>query len=131
MQGDTEPVVDFILQLECTFCSAYGGDSLSDETRDALLHGQLQEWLRYEIMEAPAVLGASKYSELCLAARNEEQRQHELTKRRRLTKPSRRVTLQEAPAPTTSRASANTPLLLDATRARSMAVTSGQCFKCN
>ena len=107
MQGDTEPVADFILRIESTFRSAYGRDSLSYETRDTLLHGQLQEGLHYKIMEAPAVSGASKYSELCLVSRNEEQRQHELTKRQRLTKLTLRVTLQETPASSMSRASAH------------------------
>ena len=48
---------------------------MSTETRDTLLHGQLQEGLRYEIMESSTVSGATQYSELCLTARNEEKRQ--------------------------------------------------------
>lgn len=45
-----------------------------------LLHSQLQEGLRYELMKAPAVSGSHTYCELCLAARNEEKRVAELTK---------------------------------------------------
>ena len=45
---------------------------MSSETRSALLYGQLQEGLLYELLKAPAVSGAQKYSELCVAARNEE-----------------------------------------------------------
>ena len=57
-QGDNESVADFIRRLERTFKIAYGRDSMSQETRNALLHGQLQDGLRYEIMKAPAVSGA-------------------------------------------------------------------------
>ena len=63
---------DFIRRLERTFCLAYGHDKMLAETRDALLHGQLQEGLRQHLMEAPAVSGASSYSMLCHAAKNEE-----------------------------------------------------------
>ena len=55
---------------------------MSDETRDILLHGQLQEGLWYEIMKAPAVSGSHPYHELCLAAKNEEKRIDELAKLR-------------------------------------------------
>lgn len=48
---------------------------------DTLLHGQLQEWLRFELMRAPAVSGAQNYKELCSTARNEEKRIAELRKR--------------------------------------------------
>ncbi len=44
---------------------------MSSETRDALLHGQLQDGLKYEIMKAPTVSGLQMYKELCLAAQNE------------------------------------------------------------
>jgi len=44
---------------------------MSEETRSTLLHSQLQEGLRYEIMKAPAVSGSHGYKELCLASRNE------------------------------------------------------------
>ena len=47
---------------------------MSKETRDALLHSQLQESLRQEIMNGPAVSGALTYAELCVAAKNEERR---------------------------------------------------------
>ena len=80
-QGDNESVADFIRRLEHTFKVAYGRDSMSQETRNALLHGQLQDGLRYEIMKAPAVSGAQTYSELCLASQNEEKRLLELKKR--------------------------------------------------
>ena len=51
------------------------------ETRDALLHGQLQEGLRQHLMEALAVSSASTYTMLCHAAKNEERCQAELKKR--------------------------------------------------
>lgn len=46
------------------------------------LFAQLQEDLRYSLMESPAVSGATDYQALCLAAKNEEKRQIELKKRR-------------------------------------------------
>ena len=80
-QEDKQPVATFIRRLERTFQVAYGHDSMSVETRDTLLHSQLQEGLQQEIMHAPAVSGAQSYKELCLAARNEEKRLAELCKR--------------------------------------------------
>ena len=80
-QREAEPVGNFILCLERIFRTAYGRDNLSGETRDALLHGQLQEGLLYQLMEAPAVSGAQMYTELCVAARNEEKRLEGLRRR--------------------------------------------------
>ena len=54
---------------------------MSQETGNVLLHGQLQDGLRYEIMKAPAVSGAQNYNELCLASQNEEKQLLELKKR--------------------------------------------------
>lgn len=45
----------------------------SQETREALLYGQLQEGLRPDLMQNPPVSGALTYQELCMVARNEEQ----------------------------------------------------------
>ena len=53
---------------------------MTEETRKTLLHGQLQEGLRYALMKAPAVSGARDYQELCTAAKNEERRLNELIK---------------------------------------------------
>ena len=58
VQGDTEPVMDFILRLERIFRRAYGKDKMSAETKDTLLYGQLHAGLRYRLMKAPAVSGA-------------------------------------------------------------------------
>ena len=44
------------------------------ETKETLLHSQLQEELSDELMEASSVSGAQTYLELCLAAKNEEKR---------------------------------------------------------
>ena len=87
-QRDSEPVSDFIRRLEQLFKLAYGRDLMGDETRKMLLHCQLQEGLRDDIMEAPAVSGSRGYQELCLATRNEEKRLAELAKRRRYHKTS-------------------------------------------
>ena len=81
-QRQSENVADYISRLEQLFRRAHGREGISDETRDTLLHCQLQEGLRYEIMQAPAVSGSHTYPELCLAARNEERRIAELAKRR-------------------------------------------------
>ena len=59
-QGDHERVADFIRRLERTFNVAYGREGMSAETRDTLLHGQLQDALKHELMRAPAVSGATK-----------------------------------------------------------------------
>lgn len=80
-QHESESVGEFIRRLERIFQIAYGGDPMSAETRDTLLHGQLQEGLKYEILKGPAVSGAQSYTGLCLAAKNEEKRQAELRKR--------------------------------------------------
>ena len=81
LQKEGEAVSDFIRRLERTFRIAYGRDAMATDTRDTLLHGQLQEGLRFELMRAPAVSGAQNYKELCIAARNEEKRLAELRKR--------------------------------------------------
>ena len=81
-QEGKEKVTDFIRRLEKTFCLAYGQESMSTETRDALLYGQLQEGLGYALMESPAVSGATGYQSLCVAAKNEERRQAALKKRK-------------------------------------------------
>ena len=86
-QGDTEKVADFIRRLEHTFNVAYGREDMSVETRDTLLHGQLQDGLKHDFMQAPAVSGAQTYRKLCLAARNEKKRLAELKKRQQHFKP--------------------------------------------
>ena len=98
-QQENESVADFIRRLEQMFKLAYGRDGMSDETRGNLLHSQLQEGLRYEIMEAPAVSGSHGYKELCLAVRNEEKRLVELAKRRQYLKnpvPSTKLTTESS-----------------------------------
>lgn len=54
---------------------------MSKETRDTLLHSQLQEGLCDELMRSPTVSGAQTYLELCLTAKNEEKRLVSLKKR--------------------------------------------------
>ena len=71
-QGEQETVADLIRRLERTFKVAYGRDSMPQETRSALLHGQLQDALKHEIMKAPAVSGAQNYAALFMASRNEK-----------------------------------------------------------
>ena len=45
---------------------------MSIETRNALLYGQLQSGLAFDLSKAPAVSGTHNYEELCIAAKNEE-----------------------------------------------------------
>jgi len=63
-QEEKEEVTNFIRRLVRTFHLAYGHNSMSAETRDARLFGQLQEGLRYGLMESPAVSGATTSSPL-------------------------------------------------------------------
>ena len=81
-QKEKESVADFIYRMEKEFHIAYKNDTLSRDTREAFLYGQLQDGLHPELMYNPSVSGALTYQELCMAARNEEKRQAELQKRR-------------------------------------------------
>ena len=54
---------------------------MSNETRDMLLYCRVLEGLRYDLMKAPSVSGASNYSALCIAVKNEEKRLADLRKR--------------------------------------------------
>ena len=56
LQKAGETVADFNRQLESTFKIAYGWDGMAADTRDTLLHGQLQEGLGYELMRSPTSL---------------------------------------------------------------------------
>ena len=89
-QEEMEKTGDFIRHLERLFKVAFGHDNLSVETRNAFLYGQLQEGLRYRLMEAPDVSGAPDYQALCLAAKAEEKCLAELTKRRQYIRELRR-----------------------------------------
>ena len=80
-QQMNESVVDFVGRLEQVFQKGFGHERLSNETRDMLLYGQLQEGLLYSLLESPAVSGAQNYKELCLAAKREERRLNELKKK--------------------------------------------------
>ena len=130
-QGRQESVADFILRLEQTFCRAYGCNKVCEESRHALLHAQLQEGLKYAIMEAPAVLGSETYRKLCMAAKNEEHGQSELAKRQQYT----RTTIQSG-SNSVSRAQARTVPRDQATlthipRPSTKAPLQKRCYICN
>jgi hypothetical protein len=131
-QRESKPVGDFILRLERIFRSAHGRDTMSTETRDALLYGQLQEGLLYELLKAPSVSGAQRYSELCVAARNEEKRLAGLRRRQQLLQ-KRSAGGMEPSEPRSPRTSLptteNQPLL--GPRPASGTAPSVRCFKCN
>ena len=76
-----EKVADFVRRLERAFNIAYGRETLTKETREAFLYGQLQEGLLIQLLQNAAVSGAQNYRELVMAAKNEEQRLSELKKR--------------------------------------------------
>ena len=63
-------VSDFVRRLEKTFHRAYRHDAMLPETRNALPYAQLQEGLKYDLMEAPAVWSVGLY----VAAKSEERR---------------------------------------------------------
>ena len=86
-QGQRESIAEYIRRLEKMFRTAYGREGMSQETREALLYSQMQEGLKYELMESPAVSGATNYKQLCLSARTEEKRLIDLEKRRRFLQP--------------------------------------------
>ena len=90
-QEDAEPVPDLMRRLEHTFRATYARDSMSTETRDALLYTQLQEALQYKLMRTPPVSGSSRYQELCVAAKNEERHFAELLNRKQYSKMAQRV----------------------------------------
>ena len=83
-QHPKEGVCEFITRLEKAFREAYGREPLSKETIDALLFAQLQDGLRYGLVQAPAVSGALCYEKLCIAAKGEERRLVALRKRQEL-----------------------------------------------
>jgi len=60
------------------FQRTYGRESLSADTHDTLLYGQLQERLRMETVHAPAVSGAQSYADLFVVAKSNQHRQTEL-----------------------------------------------------
>ena len=88
LQLEGESVADYVRRIERLFQIAYGGDSLSSETKDIMLHSQLHGGLRYDLMRSPAVSGAQSYQELCLAARQEEKRVAELKRRQQYNRTS-------------------------------------------
>ena len=60
-QQPDECVSNFIGQLEDVFQTGFRRERLSNETREMLLYGQLQEGLLLTLMESPAVSGAQDY----------------------------------------------------------------------
>ena len=58
----------------------YGRSNLRQEAHEVLLHRQLQEGLKMELMRSPSVSGAKSYSGLCMTAKNEERHLAELKK---------------------------------------------------
>ena len=88
LQLEGESVADYVRRIERLFQIAYGGDGLSSETKDIMLHSQLHGGLRYDLMRSPAVSGAQSYQELCLAARQEKERVAELKRRQQYNRTS-------------------------------------------
>ena len=87
-QEPQEAVSDYIIRLEKIIRRAYGQDHMAEETRNALLYAQLQEGLKYAIMKAPAVSGAQRYQELCVATRNKERCLNELNRQQQYLRES-------------------------------------------
>ena len=74
-QNKTEMVTDYIRRLERCYQLAY---ELTRETKEAILIGQLQAGLSYQILKSPAISGSQSYKGLCTAAKVEEKRIAEL-----------------------------------------------------
>ena len=124
LHQERESVSDFIRKIERTFQIAYGGDNMSKETRDTLLHGQVQEGLRDEIMRSPSVSGAQTYKELCLASKNEEKRLASLSKQRQYFRSAKQADRETGnPLPKPQHQNSQGPQ----TRPK---VTSVQCYLC-
>ena len=104
---------------------AYGHDRMSTETRDTLLHGQLQEGLRHELMRAPGVSGAQTYQELCLASRNEEKRLAELRKRQQYQRPV------VGPAPQRPMKKIAEPKAAESVLSKAMSAEPCRCYQCH
>jgi len=83
---------------------------MSAETRDTLLHSQLQKGLRYDIMKAPVVSGAQSYKELCLASKNEEKQETELQKRVQYCRGDSNKPLKKPAGPPATATPPKTPL---------------------
>ena len=90
-----ETVAEVISRLEKTFCKAYGHESITTKTCNALLHGQFHEGLRYTLLKAPAASGTSNYTQLSVATRNEEGRQTELARRQHYQQDSSQISRWE------------------------------------
>ena len=89
VQTDNETVADYACQLEKAFRVAFGNDKLGKKTKETMLYGQLQEGLHLGILHVRSLsaLGAMSFKELCMATKNEEQRQTELKKRQDYSRP--------------------------------------------
>ena len=57
-----------------------GHKQMTEEIKNTLLYGQLNEALKYSLIKAPAVSGAPEFQQLCLAACNEERLQSKMMK---------------------------------------------------
>ena len=74
-------VTDYIRRLERCYQLAYSRDKLSSEMKEAILFGQLQAGLTYQIVKSPAVSGSQSYKTFCIAAKAEENCIAELRRR--------------------------------------------------
>ena len=127
-QRDQETVSDYIRRLEKMFRLTYGRDKITSETRDALLFGQMHEGLQYELMESPAVSGATGYKQLCQAARSEERRLLDLEKRHRFKGLQLSKTNAHTMPDTTPRATG--PGITGGTETLTNSGNSKRCYNC-
>ena len=116
-QKENETVTDYIRRLERCYQLAYGRDKLTAETKEAILFGQLQAGLSYQIVKSPAVSGSQSYKGLCAAANAEEKRIVELRRRQHYQRSSTQQNprlppaqeIPQPPSPNNSRLSYSTP----------------------
>ena len=74
-------MVDYLRRLERHFQLAYGKDDLRSETKETMLYSQLQEGLLLSLVRSQSVSGCQTYKELCVAAKQEEKRLADVSRR--------------------------------------------------
>ena len=99
LQEEAESVSSYIRRLERAFRLAHGSDKLDTESRSIFLFTQMQDGLRQDLMRSPSVSGALSYSELCMAAKNEEKRLIELRKRQQFKQHASKQSTSHSQAP--------------------------------
>ena len=125
LQRESESVSDYVMRLERLFQIAYGREGMSIETREALLYSQLHEGLTVNLMRTPAVSGAESFKQLGTAAKHEEKRLTELSRRQQYQhSPTQQKTLPDSKV-------ANEPSTEATTSGNKMPRPPRRCYICD